>query len=250
MQVESIYPVPIDPEKGPWKDMSLAAWTALSTAETMVALDAVHLDYGLAVVGYFKAIEITLDEKIFKEFRSQVHLAQEVNAAVESDDCPDTITFSRERAAVTLRQIIQDPRTDLDRKLLLAEGHIRQLSRTRDEYDHGYRLHGYVCDGKTLTLVDMAQILQYLKRVGDETRFGQLWSLKKFIRQHYTKGHWFWSPRKNLAVRLEDVALSDRNPAAHTQVYNRDSALAVRLRILGSRSREGILMSILKALST
>lgn len=123
------------------------------------------------------------------------------------------------------------------------------LGETNSEFSQLYRIHNYVFEQKSLTLVDMVQILQYLKRVGDDKKFGLLWLLKKFISQHYPRGYWFWSTKKTLAIKLELLTLEYRNPAAHTAVCSKEEALDLRLKILGDRSREGILISIAKALT-
>lgn len=249
METVLTHSLPVGLEMSLWNNMPPDAQRALLSAETILTLKISELDYGLAVIGYFKAIEITLEDRVLKRFRNYVLGESGADTTMSFSAYQDGIAAHRSRMIQALREIIRDPHIDVERNLTLAEEYTRSLEQIENEYDQAYRLHNYIYQGKSLTLVGMVQILQYLKRVGDETRFGLLWSLKKFIKQHYTRGHRFWSIDKQLAIRLESVVLADRNPAAHVEVYSRERALAVRIKILGDQSREGILVSILKALA-
>jgi len=249
MTTEFTCPLPVGLETDLWERMPLNAQKALLSAETMLSLQPPELDHGLAVVGYFKAIEITLEDRIFGWFRHQMLAETQIEASASLSAYQEEIAPYRSQIMSALRGIIGDPKLQIERKLTLIEERIRLLEEMEKEYDQAYRLHSYVYLGKPLTLVGMAQILQYLKRVGDETRFGLLWSLKRFVKLHYAESHRFWSAKRQLAIRLEAAVLADRNPAAHVEVHSKERALMVRRKILGDRSQEGILVSILKVLA-
>lgn len=249
MEVQLPGSIHIELEAGPLSSLPSDAQRALMSAELVLSTDSPHLDYGLAVVGYFKAMEILLYDRIFEQFRNRILSEKESSTTAKPDVYRDVMVERRNQAVQVIQSSIYDSSIQFQDRLTLLEDNIKSFQRIEEEHDHLQRLDNYVFQEKPLTLVDMAQILQYLKRVGDENRFGLLWPLKRFIKQYYTRGYRLWGAKGQLAIKIEALTLADRNPAAHVKVYSREKALGVRGQILGDRSQHGILIRVLKALA-